>query len=353
MPVLPDDGSRIVSPGCEHAVLLGELDHLQRDAVLRRAARVLALELGVDADVGIRRQRVDADERRVADQPEDRSSIAHARRQPPATAGRIEITSPSATLVSSCSRYRMSSSFLYTFTNLWSPPSLVERLLGAGPGSGDQRLEHLAHRGALVRHGRRAVGVGAQQRGEQNGHGHGRHRTGQTASRPAGDGDVHLGDRAVADAVRPQRRLAVAQAHEHVEPRRVDRLTHVGWRRVRVGVGVRVPHADDLVAVCLGVAHRAQQVARLDGVRARRRVGVATRVHLRHIAGRVAVIAHGARQQSAGLVGEAVEAVRDDRAVLLGRESERGGARRRRGGRRSRVRQWLPPPGSRATRARP
>ena len=36
--------------GREHAVGLGQLDHLERDAVLRRTARVLALELGPDVD---------------------------------------------------------------------------------------------------------------------------------------------------------------------------------------------------------------------------------------------------------------------------------------------------------------
>ncbi len=113
MPVLPDDGSRIVSPALQLAGLLGQLDHLERDAVLRRAAGVLAFELGEDPDVGIGRQRVHPHERGVADDPED-VLVAHvaaeperptrAAGQPPATAGRIEMTSPSDTLVSSCSR---------------------------------------------------------------------------------------------------------------------------------------------------------------------------------------------------------------------------------------------------------
>ena len=56
MPVLPDDGSMIVWPGQQVTVLLGLLDHRLGDAVLDRAERVLALELGEDPDVGVRRE---------------------------------------------------------------------------------------------------------------------------------------------------------------------------------------------------------------------------------------------------------------------------------------------------------
>ena len=159
--MLPDDGSRIVSPGCSTPSRSASSTILQRDAVLRRAAGVLALELGVDPHVGVRRQRVDADERRVADETEDRL-VAHGatgRRQPPATAGRIEITSPSATLVSSWSRYRMSSSLRYTFTNLWRLARLVDELVGEARVPGGQIGEHLADGAPVGRDRRRAVGV--------------------------------------------------------------------------------------------------------------------------------------------------------------------------------------------------
>ena len=86
----------------QRAVALGELDHLERDAVLRRTAGVLAFELGPDPNVRIGRQLVHADERRVPDQPED--VVVPGSHQPPATAGRIERTSPSASLVSRPSR---------------------------------------------------------------------------------------------------------------------------------------------------------------------------------------------------------------------------------------------------------
>ena len=50
--MLPDDGSRIVSPGCRAPSFSASSTIFERDAVLRRAAGVLALELGVDPDVG-------------------------------------------------------------------------------------------------------------------------------------------------------------------------------------------------------------------------------------------------------------------------------------------------------------
>ena len=85
----------------ERTFLLRQVHHLQRDAILRGSSGVLTLELGEDPDVGIRGQLVDPDERRVADKAED-VVVAHARAaQPPATAGRIEMVSPSTTLVSS------------------------------------------------------------------------------------------------------------------------------------------------------------------------------------------------------------------------------------------------------------
>src|SRR5437899_1779539 len=53
----------------------------------------------------------------------------------------------------------------------------------------------------------------------------------------------------VADPVCPEDWLTVLEAHDHIHPRGIDGLAHVGGRRVRVGVRVRVPHTDDLVAV--------------------------------------------------------------------------------------------------------
>ena len=106
MPVLPDDGSRIVSPGVQHAVAP------RRARSSSSAMRSFddppgfwPSSLAQIRTSGFGRQRVHADERRVADQPED-VVVAHGARsrQPPATAGRIEMTSPSATLVSSWSR---------------------------------------------------------------------------------------------------------------------------------------------------------------------------------------------------------------------------------------------------------
>src|SRR3972149_4151355 len=60
---------------------LGVLDHRLRDTVLDRAGRVLALELRVDLDVRARREPLELDERRAADQ------VEHAGRDERATPG--------------------------------------------------------------------------------------------------------------------------------------------------------------------------------------------------------------------------------------------------------------------------
>ena len=67
-----DDGL----PGVQVAVLLGVLDHRLGDAILDRAERVLALQLGEDPHVRVRGQRRDVDHRRVADQVEH--AVVHA-----------------------------------------------------------------------------------------------------------------------------------------------------------------------------------------------------------------------------------------------------------------------------------
>ena len=74
----------------------------------------------------------------------------------------------------------------------------------------------------------------------------------------------------------------VAQAHDHVDPVGIPlRLPHVGRRRIRVGVGVTVPAADELLAARFRVPSRPQQIARVDGVGHRRLVRVRCRVALR------------------------------------------------------------------------
>ena len=65
MPVLPLVGSSSSCAGIE----IGGLDHRERDAVLDRAGRVLALELRVDR-AARRRQRLELDQRGVPDQVE-------------------------------------------------------------------------------------------------------------------------------------------------------------------------------------------------------------------------------------------------------------------------------------------
>ena len=58
-------------PGADRSLRLGPVDHRLGDAILDRAGRVAALELGVDADAGARRQARQLDQRRVADRIED------------------------------------------------------------------------------------------------------------------------------------------------------------------------------------------------------------------------------------------------------------------------------------------
>ncbi len=110
MPVLPDDGSIKRLAGFEDAFFLRLLDHRQCDPVLHRTAGVLPLELDEEADRGIRAQRADIHQRGVADQVQDGAERGHQMEAvtvgiaPPATAGRIEISSESLTGVSSDDR---------------------------------------------------------------------------------------------------------------------------------------------------------------------------------------------------------------------------------------------------------
>ena len=83
--MLPDVGSMIVPPGLSRPVPLGRLDHRQPDAVLDRAARVEHLELGEDQRLAVGRAEVagdagEPDERRVADEVEDRLGVLHRAR---------------------------------------------------------------------------------------------------------------------------------------------------------------------------------------------------------------------------------------------------------------------------------
>ena len=72
IPVFPLVGSSRRASGLELARRLGSLDHRLRDAVLDRARRVLALELRVQPDGRLGREPGELDERRRADQVEER-----------------------------------------------------------------------------------------------------------------------------------------------------------------------------------------------------------------------------------------------------------------------------------------
>ena len=86
--MLPDVGSSRCRPGSELARGLGRLDHRLRDAVLDRAGRVLALELAVDLDGRLGRDPRQLDERRVADEVEERRDDRQRARRRRATGHR-------------------------------------------------------------------------------------------------------------------------------------------------------------------------------------------------------------------------------------------------------------------------
>ena len=101
MPVLPDDGSRIVAPGVSTPSRSASSIILSAMRSFDEPPGFWPSSFAQMRTSGFGRELVHPDERRVADQPED-VVVLHA--SPPATAGRIERTSPSASLVSRPSR---------------------------------------------------------------------------------------------------------------------------------------------------------------------------------------------------------------------------------------------------------
>ena len=77
MPVLPEVGSRDGVAALEFAARFGGLDHGLGDAVLDRAGGVLALQFGVDVDVGAGGEGAQLDEGGVADEVEDGAVEGH------------------------------------------------------------------------------------------------------------------------------------------------------------------------------------------------------------------------------------------------------------------------------------
>ena len=165
-------------------VVLGLEDHLTGDAVLDRAAGVLALHLAEDPDVGVGAELADVDQRRVADHVED----------------------------------------------------------GGEDGHGDE---------VRAGGGRRRILT---------------YMVGNLSRRATTTGSSVI----VPSTIRydPQHRGLVAERHDHVVPVGIGRLVHVGRRRVGLGVGVGVHHADDVHPGGLGLAVDAQVVARVDRVHA-------------------------------------------------------------------------------------
>ena len=95
--------------GAKPAVGLGAVKHRQRHAVLHRAGRVLAFQLGVEPHRRVGAQAADIKRGRAADQLVHGAIDGHIGAlglsgQPPATAGRIDSSSPSDSVVSILSR---------------------------------------------------------------------------------------------------------------------------------------------------------------------------------------------------------------------------------------------------------
>jgi hypothetical protein len=72
MAVFPVLASTMVSPGCSSP--RSSAAHGEDDAVLHAAGGVAALQLGEDADAGLRGEALEFNERRIADQVEERWS---------------------------------------------------------------------------------------------------------------------------------------------------------------------------------------------------------------------------------------------------------------------------------------
>src|SRR5438067_742308 len=75
-----------------------------------------------------------------------------------------------------------------------------------------------------------------------------------------------FGDLPVHDAVAAHDRCGVAEGDEHVVPRGIGGLGHVGGRGVGLGVGVGMEDAQDLHFFGFGVAVGLQVVERVDRV---------------------------------------------------------------------------------------
>lgn len=119
-----------------------------------------------------------------------------------------------------------------------------------------------------------------------------------------------LGDGSIHDPVRTQGRQSGPERHDHVVPGRVRGLLDIGWRRERLGVGMRVHHAEDLETGILGIHVGTQMGLGIDGVDPTR---------CRHIDARVepgdrgqAIIIDRSREEPAGLVGQSIDEMSDE-----------------------------------------
>src|SRR5450631_975448 len=165
----------------------------------------------------------------------------------------------------------MSSSLRYTLTNRWSWPVSSIRL-SASPGCSAVSVRKTSPTVAPS-----AETVAAPPACDRSSVGS-RTSTGMRSSLGVHEDDLALPNCAVPDPVRAQHRVRVLEAHEDVDPERLERLTDIGIGRVGVTVRVGMPDPDEVLVSRLGVTHGAEELTRVDGVGASRRIRVRARI---------------------------------------------------------------------------
>src|SRR5688572_4174378 len=234
----------------------------------------------------------------------------------------IDTTSLSSTGVSSRPVYRMSSSLRYTLTNLCRSPESVTSwplrpgYLATRPSKSSPTVEpSTVTEGAPPACERRMVGKRTSTgiRSDLHQPEYRKNLTIQSAFK----NDRGLLNLPIGDPERPQDGVAVFQADDDVEPRRLHRLAHVGRRGPGLGVGVGVEDAHQFEAEGLGGPDAPDEIAGVDRVGARRGVCIGRRVDdLDAPVGHERAWLDPPGEQTARLVGKTVVAVPDDLEVL-------------------------------------
>ena len=231
MPVLPDDGSRIVAPGLSTPSRSASSIILSAMRSFDEPPGFWPSSLAQMLTSGFGRQLMHADERRVADQPEDVVVLRHAltrRRRPRggSTARRRRRPWCRGRRGSGCRRRPCRRSRTCAARR--------RRRAGCrgGPGSARRACVNTSPTVApSIGDGRLTVGLGAEHGGKLDLDGHAAQVTTRVCGEagPAGrlrhkqsavEDDADLRDLAVADAIGPQHGRRSRRRHDHVQPRR-------------------------------------------------------------------------------------------------------------------------------------